>query len=384
MNKLFLKSRAKLLASSAMVTLVLLMIIVTFIPATETSAAAANEKEKKTITNKELGYYIGEECEVEVNTEYTFDATKIPDDAAFIMFKFTVKNSGYLTIHFTDEDKGKDDCRFSVAAVSKDMLWVMDNMIENYDYIEKGEYYLYFHIYDGIPFDEFRLKLEFETVGSSSEDGKAYATAFNLKEGKTFQWHTYHGAYYLTFTLDEDSVVRLYAEPKLGDRRSGVGYVIYDGLGHNVTIELLSKYHGKTMYLTSGALSGYKGDIAAGKYKELNMDAGTYYIKAGASSDWGGKEVLFRYEVVEQKDTTPPSKVSSVKYTSGSETVTCKGEVGATVWLTIGDKVYRQKTDKNGKCTIELSDKLSLGDIFYIWQVDKAANQGNYRKVKVK
>lgn len=36
MNKLFLKSRAKLLASSAMVTLVLLMIIVTFIPATET------------------------------------------------------------------------------------------------------------------------------------------------------------------------------------------------------------------------------------------------------------------------------------------------------------------------------------------------------------
>lgn len=107
MNKLFLKSRAKLLASSAMVTLVLLMIIVTFIPATETSAAAANEKEKKTITNKELGYYIGEECEVEVNTEYTFDATKIPDDAAFLMFKFTVKNSGYLTIHFTDEDKGK-------------------------------------------------------------------------------------------------------------------------------------------------------------------------------------------------------------------------------------------------------------------------------------
>lgn len=339
-------------------------------------AGASGTKDKK------LGYYIGEECEVEVNTEYTFDATKIPDDAAFLMFKFTVKNSGYLTIHFTDEDKGKDDCRFSVAAVSKDMLWVMDNMIENYDYIEKGEYYLYFHIYDGIPFDEFRLKLEFETVGSSSEDGKAYATAFNLKEGKTFQWHTYHGAYYLTFTLDEDSVVRLYAEPKLG--QSGVGYVIYDGLGHNVTIELLSKYHGKTMYLTSGALRGYKGDIAAGKYQELNMDAGTYYIKAGESSDWGGEEVLFRYEVVEQKDTTPPSKVSSVKYTSGSETVTCKGEVGATVWLTIGDKVYRQKTDKNGKCTIELSDKLSIGDIFYIWQVDKAANQGNYRKVKVK
>ena len=95
------------------------------------------------------------------------------------------------------------------------------------------------------------------------------------------------------------------------------------------------------------------------------MPAGTYYIKAGISNS-GPTNIYFKYEIVKQKDTTPPAKVSSVKYTAGSKTVTCKGEVGAMIWLTVGDKVYRQKTDKNGKCTIKLSNKLNSGDIFYI------------------
>lgn len=329
------------------------------------------DETQETTQYAKLSYDVEKPVELKTNETVTFQVEKV--EKQYCYFTFSLKETSKVEITSNLQGSSVSNLSWHLKAVYSDKLCTKS--VTELDAVDAGTYYVVFECNKNYLKDDHTLMVSLKATSwgwGEGVDGKSTDNPIALTIGKDCEININekYAARYVRFELENDTVLTL--QGNMAQSYSEAYMSVYNAKGVNIT---------KSAAGASELALGKPGEWS--EVYKVTLEAGTYYFGVSCRSQMNSSDFTFRTEILKETDNTPPAKPTSLVYKAGTTKVTGKGEKGATVYVRVGSTIYSGKITSKGTFSVTTS-KLAKGDVIYVWVMDKALNQGKYKKVTVK